>query len=296
MQISVELTDEEIKMYDLTNVLITISAASASFVAILGGFIASKLISINAERNSNDERLKEIEREKEFLYKQNNKLIQELLEEDSLVFILEHISELIEQKEVEDVYDSGVVQGIQIEDLRPFWNRAKELLLQYCESIGKNEELNIHGVPTSIINKYPEDDFAYEVCEAIASEFKKHQNKNARFAFWDHFSTPRIRGKWYSEYEETIKNNTRSIEKLDFEEEQIKHKNKYLNSPKGMRKGFVIFAIFSLLCIVAPLVFSPLSTNDYCLFVKYKIIFIAIFIIGLTAIFLYLLSLLDNKK
>ena len=36
----------------LTAMLTTISAASASFVAILGGFIASKLLSINGERDA----------------------------------------------------------------------------------------------------------------------------------------------------------------------------------------------------------------------------------------------------
>ena len=37
---------------NLTAMLTTISAASASFVAILGGFIASKLLSIIGERDS----------------------------------------------------------------------------------------------------------------------------------------------------------------------------------------------------------------------------------------------------
>ena len=37
---------------ELTALLTTIASASASFVAILGGFIASKLIAVNGEREA----------------------------------------------------------------------------------------------------------------------------------------------------------------------------------------------------------------------------------------------------
>ena len=47
-------------LYELTSFLTTIAAASASIVAILGGYIASKLISLDSERNENIDRIKEI--------------------------------------------------------------------------------------------------------------------------------------------------------------------------------------------------------------------------------------------
>lgn len=50
-------------MYDLTSVLTTIAACSASIVAIIGGFIASRLISINADRDEVNTRLSETEEE-----------------------------------------------------------------------------------------------------------------------------------------------------------------------------------------------------------------------------------------
>ena len=46
--------------YDLTAVLTTIAAASASIVAILGGFIASKLIAISSERSAVLDHLKQM--------------------------------------------------------------------------------------------------------------------------------------------------------------------------------------------------------------------------------------------
>ena len=50
-------------MYDLTSFLSTISAGSASFVAILGGLIAQKVIEINNGRTAVEEEIKELKYE-----------------------------------------------------------------------------------------------------------------------------------------------------------------------------------------------------------------------------------------
>ena len=54
-------------MYDLTTVLTTIAACSASIVAIVGGFIASKLIAINTERDEVNTRISELDEEIEMI-------------------------------------------------------------------------------------------------------------------------------------------------------------------------------------------------------------------------------------
>ena len=48
---------------ELSAFLTTIAGSSASFVAILGGFVASKLITINGERDAVDNRLNELRSE-----------------------------------------------------------------------------------------------------------------------------------------------------------------------------------------------------------------------------------------
>ena len=48
-------------MYDLTTFLATVASVSASIVAILGGLIASKLITINGDREANATKIDEIE-------------------------------------------------------------------------------------------------------------------------------------------------------------------------------------------------------------------------------------------
>ena len=54
-------------MYDLTSFLTTISAGSASFVAILGGLIAQKVIEINNGRTAVEEEIKELNEQKQLL-------------------------------------------------------------------------------------------------------------------------------------------------------------------------------------------------------------------------------------
>ena len=57
-------------MYELTSLLTTMSAGSASFVAILGGLIAQKVIEINNGRAAIEEEIKELNEQKEFQQKE----------------------------------------------------------------------------------------------------------------------------------------------------------------------------------------------------------------------------------
>lgn len=56
-------------VYDLTTVLTTIASASASIVAILGGFIASKLITISSERAAALDRVKKLTKNWNSMYR-----------------------------------------------------------------------------------------------------------------------------------------------------------------------------------------------------------------------------------
>lgn len=63
-----------IMMYDLTEILTTISAASDSSVAILGGIIAGNLITISGERSGVLERIKQIDEELSLIIDERDKL------------------------------------------------------------------------------------------------------------------------------------------------------------------------------------------------------------------------------
>ena len=90
--------------YDLTALLTTVAASSASFVAILGGFIASKLISISGERDAVLSKLNEIDEQKKFKEAELTKLRSKLKEQAALAFIKTNIQALVERKNAEEVF------------------------------------------------------------------------------------------------------------------------------------------------------------------------------------------------
>ena len=77
--------------YDLTAFLTTVAASSASIVAILGGFIASKLITISGERDALLEKLNSIDEELHYKRTELNKRQKENDTSDAISFISEHV-------------------------------------------------------------------------------------------------------------------------------------------------------------------------------------------------------------
>ena len=72
---------------EASNLLFAIAGVSASFVAILGGFIASKLITINSERDIAESNLEEVKYQKFLKTEERDMLRHSLNEEDSLFFV-----------------------------------------------------------------------------------------------------------------------------------------------------------------------------------------------------------------
>lgn len=93
--------------------LLTIAGASASFVAILGGFIASKLIAINGERESCKSHLEELKYEKMFHLEKKDLSRRALQEEDALSFIYAHLDEVAAGVDLDEVYEEDVPQVLQ---------------------------------------------------------------------------------------------------------------------------------------------------------------------------------------
>ena len=80
---------------ELTSLLSTIASVSASFVAILGGFVASKLITINGERAAVKSQLTEIHFEKMLRTEERDILSRQLDEEDAICYIHDQKSGLV---------------------------------------------------------------------------------------------------------------------------------------------------------------------------------------------------------
>lgn len=295
-------------LYDLTTVLTTIAAASASIVAILGGFIASKLIAISSERSASLDRLKQINEEMEFHISEREKIQAENDEDDALEFIRNAIDDLWAGNSLENVYSNVAHPDISSERLKPYWDKAIALKEQFCEQVGNQDALNENYIPERLILAVKEDDFGYEVLLALGKKLKKKIRAAERarekasnpfgFAVSDisnlEFNTPTISGGGYtySKNCDAIQEQNAAIALLELQKKQCSEQIQALKKPRGMKSGLIIFALFTFFCIIMPLAFSPFSVDNYRLFIMTKISFLILFGVGLLAIFAYLVYLL----
>lgn len=298
--------------YDLTAVLTTIAAASASIVAILGGFIASKMIAISSERSAALDRLKQIDEELNFRVSERDKIQVENDEDDALDFIRDAVDDLYVGNSLENVYSAEDHPYISIEALKPYWDRAVTLKEKFREQVEKRDTLNDDYIPESLLLAVKEDDFGYEVLLALGKKLKKRicAAERARdkasnpFGFVapdiSDLETPVATGSGYAYQKncEAIQEHGSAIALLELQKKQCNEQIQMLKKPRGMKLGLVIFALFAAVCIIAPLVASPFSTESYKDFVIAKAVFLGLFGVGLASIFGYLVYLLkwnDNR-
>ena len=296
--------------YDLTVVLTTIAAASASIVAILGGFIASKLIAISSERSAALDRLKQINEELEFHISERDKIQAENDEDDALDFIRDAIDDLYADNSLENVYSSVDHPSISVELLKPYWDRAVTLKEHFGEQVKKHNALNEDYIPQSLLLTVKEDDFGYEVLLALGKKLKKRIRAAERAR--ERASNPlgivvpdisdldmaTVSGSGYAYHKncDAIQGQNSAIALLKLQKKQCDEQILALKKPRGMKLGLVVFALFTICCIIAPLIASPFATESYQIFVITKAVFLGLFGIGLISIFSYLVYLLKWNK
>lgn len=298
--------------YDLTAVLTTIAAASASIVAILGGFIASKLIAISSERSAALDHRKQINEELEFHVSERDEIQAENDEDDALDFIRDTIDDLYAGNNLENVYSNVDHPRISIERLKPYWDRAVMLKKQFREQVEKRNALNDDYIPENLLLTVKEDDFGYEVLLALGKKLKKRIRAAERarerasnplgivvpdISDFDIGTVSVSRsGYAYRKNCDAIQEQNAAIALLELQKKQCDEQISALKKPRGMKLGLVIFALFTICCIIAPLIASPFTTESYQIYVITKAVFLGLFGMGLLSIFGYLVYLLKWDK
>lgn len=282
--------------YELTTLLTTIAASSASFVAILGGFIASKLISISGEREAVLTRISEVEQQRSYKQSELARLQKEENEDAAVDFISSNISSLIQHKDIESVYRNDLQYEVPVETLRPYWNRARVLvgeLVNAVKSMGNGFELNENHLPRAFAEKYSNDDFAYTVSKKVMKYLIKQNRKKDPYGInidWeDMVAANPIQSTMDRSRLETLQS---EIAWLGLQRRQLLDEKERLSRPKGMKAGLIIFALFSVCCIIIPLALTPLAFASIKVYRTVKALILLVFSAGLVSIFGYLIHLL----
>lgn len=271
---------------DISSLLLTISGVSASFVAILGGFIVSKLISINSDRDVAESNIEEVKYQKFFKTEERDMLRRSMDEEDAICYIYAHMAELTSGLELEDVYAEDELQSVEYESLLPLWKKAQFYMERFDECLQNgNCKFNSDMIPCELAGEHTDDPFVYEFLMMYAG-----------WGFSEDIEDmpPRPRAVWYEKNKEQMLQINMQVAALDIQQQRYEMDLNRARKPKGMKSGLLIFALFSVFNIVLPLFLSVTKIpQEYNSVVAYCVV--GMLTSGLSVIFWYLAKMFKWK-
>lgn len=291
-------------MYDLTSFLTTISAGSASFVAILGGLIAQKVIEINNGRTAVVEEIRELNEQKHLL--EDDIAVHEdwIAEDSGISFIIQHIKELLGGEIFSDAVDLNEMSGHEnLESLASYWNDAQKVLEQYVKMAEKPH----YELVKAIQGELPDisENFVSCICDAIKDHFKAYYHNNGLTSSGQFMVTQIdlgiIEGYGASsiEYQRWVNEMNKAKGELAAIELRIKQsedRKRRLRVPEELKSGFWVFGLFIVGCVLLPLAFTPFTTESSAVYVIMKVVFLVIFGCGLFSVLFYIRKLLPRFK
>lgn len=172
-----ELRKEAKLLYDLTSFLTTISAGSASFVAILGGLIAQKVIEINNGRTAVEEEIKELNEQKQLLEDDIADHADWMEEDVAISFIGHHIKELLGEDSFKDAVDLDEMSGYEdLESFESYWKDAQKVLEQYAKIADKPHYEVVKAIQATLPDI--SENFISCICDAIKDHFKAYYHND----------------------------------------------------------------------------------------------------------------------
>jgi hypothetical protein len=288
--------------------LSTIVQSAAAFVAIVAGFIISRLLALSAERSSLQAKVRDIKIQIGIKKQNLDVLEKQLLEWDAENFLKDS-----------DVLDMIIESGGQIslaetmkrktgckrseDELRPYWDEAitvtknafqivKDKFSELAESgdidiFLKNLGLNLYSYRQKIY---------FRVFGQISKEYEKRRNPfGVMMNSISSISMPDngIRSldeiNRYRSLEQDTETIGRDKNALETQLTDLEVQLKQFGRPKGVKLGIIFLAYFSFVGIVIPVFLLPFPPEQFTLTLKWGIFLL--FISGLVFFFIYLFEL-----
>lgn len=275
---------------------------SAAIVAILGGFIASRLLSINSERRELSIKISDVDDEIIHKEKRIKELEEWLLEEDSEDFIRSKFDELVAEKSIENVYTVAESYERDIDKYRKYWDDAL-VVVQKAKNYFNNNALKEEFKDIARIQLNNMYDLTYDIWEKVYKlEKKKREKSNYGFEplYAELDFEPFIQTTSYSNVMNYRENNRElgaveaNVEWLKKQKESYSQRKKALTKPKGMVEGIIVFILFSILGIIIPMSLMPHAESQHSVFLKW--VDIVLFIVGIGSVIWYLIWFLRSDS
>lgn len=295
-------------MYTDPNWLLsTVVQSAAVFVAIVAGFIISRLLALSAERSGLQTRVRDM-RLQVAIKKQNLETLEKrLLDWDAEIFLenSEVLDEIIESEgEVSLAETIKRVTGLKRseDELRSYWGEAIKttksafrLFKEKFDELQESEDITeaVDNLLTNLglnLSSYRLKIY-HQVFGHIFSDYEKRRNPfRAMVNSVGTFGIPDIRTEneinRYGILQRDIETLKRDKSSLETQLSDLEIQLKQLGQPKGVILGIIFLAYFSLTSIVVPVFLLPFAAEQFT--PTYKWMIFVLFISGLLFFFIYL--------
>ncbi|MED3627826.1 hypothetical protein P4478_12245 [Bacillus subtilis] len=295
---------------DLNGLISTITTSTAALVAIIGGFLVSRVISLSSEQTGIKRKIREIDNDllakKELLQNVEDYL----LEDDARDFLEDNIIKILQQETLSEIINQDTNNNRSEEELKPYFNEMQNIIKELYTLINKLEKFgddfddfykeNNHSLKD--IEKRDLYEIAYE---GMMDLIRDSQSQNSDpFAIGLNLSSlSSFRPRSVNlEYRDKSKERDRLDADIRVLELQIEEQRKILNDygkPHGVWGGFAVLVYACIVGIIYPSMLLPYPTETYNdNLTKYWLLFL--FFSQLVALFVYLafamFKLMKNKS
>lgn len=227
----------------------TYAQSTAAIVAILGGFIVSRILSLSAQKNNIKAEIEDLDTNISTNLTEHNqekeKVIEYFIHSDLSSRSLDNFSEKVDEINIEEflklkleddqltTLNNFLIKNLTPEDIYFYYNKAYELI----------EEKDDNGSTTNkaiIFKELEINDSRREI------EKRKHEN------VLNHLNSIRIK---YN----LLKNR----------KEKLLQKLKKFRYPKGLKTGIYVFSYFTLVGLIIPVALIPMKISDFNINIKW---------------------------
>ena len=288
----ISAAEEIVTWYDLTTILSTMVACSATFVAIIGGLIANKAISDRAEKEAIERQLSQIDLEIAAIDRNIESVSNWINEYNAKEFIQENIADLLDGKPLVAVYSHEDSNDIEYDEMLPYWDGMLDAVKQFRAHASSDR--NNEGIPKVIVNNLTP--FQREICSMY-----KHSITDNEISYFEKSTAIGISAttKMVEYYNARIKELEELIDKkenLVVREQVLQDRKDDICISHSVKKGIKIFMAVSLTNIILPVVFMLFNpTSNRAWYITETSISILAFSLGIIIMIMYICSLFPQK-
>ncbi|MFP3356272.1 hypothetical protein R0K17_02825 [Planococcus sp. SIMBA_143] len=275
---------------DLNDLIMTIVTATAALIAVIGGFLISRVITLASEQTGIRRKLAEsrsdIMHKRLFLLE----LKEEVLAEDGDEFVQEFYQKIIfEEKTVEQILEEEDYKERKPKELAPYVTELANVYKDLYELTNSNVIVDddFSKFSKSVTLQYPKRKQWYELLYEEMKKMKEDENQRRGRSVMRYVTSQPIVSVKSEQKKEEIKEVAQTIKILRIQHREQEKVLKDYGKPQGLWWGLLVLFYAAVVGIAYPASLLPYPQNFYN-DAATKILILCLFYSHLIALFIYL--------